>query len=81
MSIISRASATNLYFNSSFPIWIPLISFFGLTAIIRTSKAILNNSGKSGSFLLADRSQKVGFKVIATEYDTALGFCIGPLLF
>ena len=33
---------------SSFPIWIPFISFSSLIAIARTFRTILNNCGKSG---------------------------------
>ena len=34
-------------FTSSFPMWIPFISFSSLIAIARTSRTMLNNSGKS----------------------------------
>ena len=33
---------------TSFPIWIPFISFYTLIAMARTSKTMLNSSGESG---------------------------------
>ena len=42
------SSANSDSFTSSFPIWIPFISFTSQIAMARTSKTMLDSSGKSG---------------------------------
>ena len=44
-SIMSSAHSDS--FSSSFPFWIPFVSFSSLIAVAKTSKTMLNSSGKS----------------------------------
>ena len=48
LSVYSIMSSVDSDILTSFPIWIPFISFSSLIAVAKTSKTMLKNSGESG---------------------------------
>ena len=62
------SSANSVGFTSSFPIWIPFLSFPSLIAVARTYKTMLSNSGESGHTCLISDLRGNAFSFSSTTY-------------
>ena len=73
-SIMSSANSDS--FTSSFPAWIPFISFSSLIAMAKTSKTMLNNSGGGGQPCLVPdlRGNGFSFSPLRTMLAEGLSF-------
>uniref|UniRef100_A0A9L0S6K5 Uncharacterized protein n=1 Tax=Equus caballus TaxID=9796 RepID=A0A9L0S6K5_HORSE len=66
---------------SSFPIWIPFITFSCLMALAKTSNSVLNRSGESEHPCLVPVLRGMTFSFSTIKYDVGCGFVIYGLYY